>query len=177
MVFSLLTVVFYAASSLGDKYISSKLACSAQEFSFLVALSTSFFLAFVLPFTGWNFALTLQRGLALVVLVALKIAEFYTKVFFEDLNKLNIGKPEIIAKATEHIKEMIDYVQKLVEKGYGYEIDDGIYFDISKFPGYGTLSSLDLDEQQAGARVEVNSQKRHPADFALWKKAEPEHIM
>ena len=78
MVFSLLTVVFYAASSLGDKYISAKLACSAQEFSFLVALSTAFFLALVLPFTGWNFAFTLQSGLALVVLVALKIAEFYT---------------------------------------------------------------------------------------------------
>lgn len=78
MVFSLLTVVFYAASSLGDKYISAKLACSAREFSFLVALSTAFFLALVLPFTGWNFAFTLQSGLALVVLVALKIAEFYT---------------------------------------------------------------------------------------------------
>lgn len=78
MVFSLLTVVFYAASSLGDKYISAKLACSAREFSFLVALSTSFFLALVLPFTGWNFAFTLQSGLALIVLVALKIAEFYT---------------------------------------------------------------------------------------------------
>lgn len=76
MVFSLLTVVFYAASSLGDKYISAKLACSAQEFSFLVALSTAFFLALVLPFTGWTFAFTLQSGLALVVLVALKIAEF-----------------------------------------------------------------------------------------------------
>ena len=78
MVFSLLTVVFYTASSLGDKYISAKLACSAQEFSFLVALSTAFFLALVLPFTGWNFAFSLQSGLALVVLVALKIAEFYT---------------------------------------------------------------------------------------------------
>ena len=78
MVFSLLTVVFYTASSLGDKYISAKLQCSAQEFSFLVALSTAFFLALVLPFTGWNFAFTLQSGLALIVLVALKIAEFYT---------------------------------------------------------------------------------------------------
>lgn len=78
MVFSLLTVVFYTASSLGDKYISAKLACSAQEFSFLVALSTAFFLTLVLPFTGWNFAFSLQSGLALVVLVALKIAEFYT---------------------------------------------------------------------------------------------------
>ena len=106
-----------------------------------------------------------------------EIAAYYTDVFFTDLKKLNIGKPEIIAKATAHIQEMIDYVQKLVEKGYGYEIDDGIYFDIGKFPGYGKLSRLNLEEQQAGARVEVNSQKRHPADFALWKKAEPEHIM
>lgn len=106
-----------------------------------------------------------------------EIAAYYTDVFFIDLKKLNIGKPEIIAKATDHIQEMIDYVQKLVEKGYGYEIDDGIYFDIGKFPGYGKLSRLNLEEQQAGARVEVNSQKRHPADFALWKKAEPEHIM
>ena len=106
-----------------------------------------------------------------------EIAAYYTDVFFTDLKKLNIGKPEIIAKATDHIQEMIDYVQKLVEKGYGYEIDDGIYFDIGKFLGYGKLSRLNLEEQQAGARVEVNSQKRHPADFALWKKAEPEHIM
>ena len=106
-----------------------------------------------------------------------EIAAYYTDVFFTDLKKLNIGKPEIIAKATDHIQEMIDYVQKLVDKGYGYEIDDGIYFDIGKFPGYGKLSRLSLEDQQAGARVEVNSQKRHPADFALWKKAEPEHIM
>ena len=106
-----------------------------------------------------------------------EIAAYYTDVFFTDLKKLNIGKPEIIAKATDHIQEMIDYVQKLVEKGYGYEIDDGIYFDIGKFPGYGKLSRLNQEEHQAGARVEVNSQKRHPADFALWKKAEPEHIM
>lgn len=107
----------------------------------------------------------------------LEIAEFYTKVFFDDLDKLNIGKPEIIAKATDHIQEMIAYVQALVEKGYGYETSDGIYFDISRFPGYGKLSGINLDEQQAGARVEVNSEKRGPYDFALWKKAEPEHIM
>ena len=107
----------------------------------------------------------------------LEIAQFYTSVFFEDLSKLNIGRPEVIAKATEHIQDMISYVSQLVDKGYAYEIDDGIYFDISKFEGYGKLSRLNLEEQQAGARVEVNSQKRHPADFALWKKAEPGHIM
>ena len=106
-----------------------------------------------------------------------EIAAFYTDVFFKDLAKLNIGKPEIIAKATEHITDMIEYVKALQEKGYGYEIDDGIYFDIDKFPSYGKLSRLNLEDQQAGARVEVNSQKHNPYDFALWKKAEPEHIM
>lgn len=106
-----------------------------------------------------------------------EIAEFYAGVFFEDLKKLNIGRPEIVEKITDHIPETIAYVQELIDKGYAYEIDDGIYYDISKFPGYGKLSRLNLDEQQAGARVEVNSQKRHPADFAVWKKAEPNHIM
>ena len=64
-----------------------------------------------------------------------------------------------------------------MEKGYAYETSDGIYFDIQKFDGYGKLSRLNLEEQQAGARVEVNDEKRHPADFALWKKAPKEHIM
>ena len=106
-----------------------------------------------------------------------EIAEFYTGVFMKDIALLNIGKPEIIAKATDHIQDMIEYVEKLVEKGYGYETSDGIYFDISKFPEYGKLSRLNLEDQIAGARVEVNGEKRHPADFALWKKAAPEHIM
>lgn len=107
----------------------------------------------------------------------LEIAETYTKVFMEDLKKLNIGCPEIVAKATDHIQEMIDYVVALQEAGYAYETSDGIYFDIGKFPGYGKLSGANLEEQIAGARVEVNSEKRHPADFALWKKADPLHIM
>lgn len=107
----------------------------------------------------------------------LEIAEHYTSVFMSDLNKLNILMPEIIAKATEHIDDMIDYVQKLQEAGYAYEIDDGIYYDISKFKNYGNLSRIKLDEQKAGSRVNVNSQKRQPFDFAVWKKAEPNHIM
>lgn len=106
-----------------------------------------------------------------------EIAEFYSGIFFKDLAALNIGKPEIIAKATDHITDMIKYVEKLIELGYGYETSDGIYFDIGAFPDYGKLSRLNLDEQIAGARVEVNSEKRHPADFAIWKKASPEHIM
>lgn len=106
-----------------------------------------------------------------------EIADFYTKIFFDDLAKLNIEKPEIIAKATDHIQEMIDYVVSLEKGGFGYETRDGIYFDIGKFPRYGSLSGAKLDDQIAGARVEVNDEKRHPADFAIWKKAEPNHIM
>ncbi len=106
-----------------------------------------------------------------------EIAAFYTEVFFRDLAALNIGKPEIIAKATDHIPEMIDFVQSLQEKGYAYEISDGIYFDISRFPSYGKLSGQTVDEKEAGARIEENSEKRHPADFALWKKADKNHIM
>lgn len=107
----------------------------------------------------------------------LEIAEHYTRVFMDDLKKLNIGCPEIVAKATDHIDDMIKYVVALQEAGYAYETSDGIYFDIGKFEGYGKLSGANLDEQIAGARVEVNSEKRHPADFALWKKADPLHIM
>lgn len=106
-----------------------------------------------------------------------EIAAYYTEVFFEDLQKLNIEKPEIICKATDHITEMIDFVKTLEEKGYAYQTQDGIYFDISKFPQYGILSKADLSEQKAGARVDVNEDKRNPADFALWKKAPKEHIM
>ena len=106
-----------------------------------------------------------------------EIADFYTKVFFDDLKKLNIGKPELTPKATEHIREMLDFVYALCEKGYGYETSDGIYFDISKFPAYGQLSGINLEEQKAGARVEVNDEKRSPFDFAIWKKAPKEHIM
>lgn len=106
-----------------------------------------------------------------------EIAAIYTDAFMKDLAKLNIGKPEIIAKATDHINDMIKYVEALVDKGYGYETSDGIYFDISKFREYGKLSGLDLEGQRAGARVDVNDEKRNPADFALWKKAPKEHIM
>ena len=72
---------------------------------------------------------------------------------------------------------MIEFVEELCEKGYAYETSDGIYFDIMKFPEYGKLSRLDIEGQIAGARVEINTEKKHPADFALWKKAPKEHIM
>lgn len=107
-----------------------------------------------------------------------EIAEHFTSLFLSDIDRLNIGRPEVIAKATDHIGDMLEFVQALVEKGYGYETSDGIYFDISKFPSYGKLSgNTRLNDNIAGARVDVNEEKRNPADFALWKKAPKEHIM
>ncbi|MDO8685831.1 MAG: cysteine--tRNA ligase [Clostridiales bacterium] len=106
-----------------------------------------------------------------------EIAVYFTGVFFNDISELNIRKPDNIPKATDHVQEMIEYVEGLLKKGYAYETSDGIYFDISKFEGYGKLSRINLDEQMAGARVEVNDEKRNPADFALWKRAPKEHIM
>ena len=106
-----------------------------------------------------------------------EIAEHFAQLFFEDTAALNILRPHIVCKATEHVQEMITLVKRLETRGYTYEIGDGIYFDVSRFPDYGRLSRQTLDEMQAGARVSVNPEKRHPADFALWRKATPEHIM
>ncbi len=106
-----------------------------------------------------------------------EIAAYFTEVFLKDIGALNIARPEIIAKATDHIPEMIAFIEGLDKKGFAYETSDGIYFDIGRFPHYGRLSGISLEDQLSGARVEVNDEKRHPADFALWKKAPKEHIM
>lgn len=106
-----------------------------------------------------------------------EIAKYYTEVFLRDMNKLNIDRPEIIAKATDHIQEMIEFISEIMENGYAYETSKGIYFDISKLDKYPILSNRKLDEQIAGARVEVDPEKRNPHDFALWIKAPKEHIM
>jgi len=100
---------------------------------------------------------------------AWEIAKFFTKVYMENRKKLNLEKPEIICKATDHIKEMIKLVQILLDKGFAYEISDGIYFDTAKFPAYGKLSGNTLDSLKEGARVEINPEKRNPTDFAIWK--------
>ena len=107
----------------------------------------------------------------------LEIAEHYTKLFFEDLKSLNVETPEIVCKATEHIKEMLEYVEKLMENGYAYETSTAIYFDISKLDKYPILSSINLEDQKAGARVDIDPEKRNPYDFALWIKAPENHLM
>lgn len=106
-----------------------------------------------------------------------QIAEKYTNAFLKDLDKLNIERPEVICKATDHIKEMEEFVEKIVENGYGYETSKGIYFDTAKLPTYGELSRANLKENKAGARIEVDDEKKNPLDFALWIKAPKEHIM
>ena len=107
----------------------------------------------------------------------LEIADHYTKLFFRDLERLNIETPEVVCKATEHIKEMLEMVEKIMERGYAYETSTAIYFDVSKLDEYGILSGINLREQKAGARVEVDPEKRNPYDFALWIKAPENHIM
>jgi cysteinyl-tRNA synthetase len=105
------------------------------------------------------------------------VAEVYTRSYFEDMDKLNCIRPDISPRASGHIVEQIEMVKKLLEKGFAYEVNGSVYFDISKFKDYGKLSGRNVDQMQAGARVEVSPDKKHPADFALWKKAEPNHIM
>ena len=81
-----------------------------------------------------------------------EIADFYTKAFLRDLGKLNIRQPDIIAKATDHIPEMIEYVQKIMDNGYAYETSKGLYFDISKLSSYGILSGKKLEGEKAGSK-------------------------
>lgn len=97
------------------------------------------------------------------------LAKFYTEAFLSDSKKLNLVNPDVRPKPTEHISEQIVMVETLLKKGFAYQIDDGIYFDTSKFKDYGKLVGQDLSELKAGARVEVNPQKKNPTDFALWK--------
>ena len=99
---------------------------------------------------------------------AKEISEYYWKIFRDDFKKLNIGEPDIWARATEHIKEQIDLIKKLEEKGYTYKTSDGIYFDTSKFQKYGQLARLDVLGMEAGKRIEMR-EKRNTTDFALWK--------
>ncbi len=99
------------------------------------------------------------------------VAKFYTDAFLKDFERLNLKKPLLFAKATDHIKEQIELVQKLESKGFTYRITDGVYFDTSKFPEYGKLSTL--DQIKEGIRVEANPEKKNPRDFALWKFTYP----
>ena len=97
-----------------------------------------------------------------------EIARYYEKIFFQDLSDLNILMPHVTCRATEHIPEMISLVERILENGYGYEAGGNIYFSVDKFPTYGEMAMLQLEKQQAGARIAVDEHKRNPHDFVLW---------
>ena len=102
-----------------------------------------------------------------------EVSERFIGEYFTDADKLGIKRATFYPRATEHIREIIDLIKRLEDKGLAYAAEDGIYFDTRKFPGYGKLSRQNLEDLNAGARVEVDKTKRNPADFALWKKQKP----
>lgn len=106
-----------------------------------------------------------------------EIAKFYTDAFLVDYDRLNLQRPTVITKATDNIPQMIDMVKEIIDNGYAYETSKGIYFDVSKLKQYPVLSNNVIEGQEAGARIEVDPEKRNPQDFAIWIKAPENHIM
>lgn len=98
----------------------------------------------------------------------LDIARFYTDAFFRDTGLLNIRRPDVVCRATEHIGDMIDLIRRIEARGFTYFSGGNLYFDVSKFPSYGRLALLNLEDLKAGARIEVDANKRNPYDFVLW---------
>lgn len=107
----------------------------------------------------------------------MEVVERYTRAYFDAMDALGVTRPDISPRASAHIPEQIEMIKQLIADGYAYEVDGSVYFAVEKFPGYGKLSGRHVDELAEGARIAVRDEKRHPADFALWKKAEPEHIL
>jgi len=115
--------------------------------------------------------IALRRAKKPITLSAMReVAEPFIASFKHDLETLNVEAPSQYSRASDYVKEQIALIQTLEDKGYTYETSDGIYFDISKFPAYGKLGNINIEKLKEGARVEQNTEKRHPADFALWKK-------
>lgn len=96
---------------------------------------------------------------------------------WKGFDALKCSRPNIAPRATGHIIEMQDWCADLIKKGFAYEVDGSVYFNVSKFKGYGSLSGNKIQELKDGARIEINEKKKNPGDFALWKKAEPKHIL
>ena len=108
----------------------------------------------------------------------MQIVETYARSYFADMDALGVTRPDISPRASGHVPEQIKMIETLLEKGHAYISDGGnVYFDVRSWPEYGKLSNRRLEEQEAGAREDVREDKRNPEDFALWKMAEPEHIL
>jgi len=119
----------------------------------------------------------LEKQAAIEQLEPMEIAEKYTYNYFRDMDALGVERPDISPRATGHIIEQIQMVEKLLENGHAYETDGNVYFDVSSDENYGKLSGRDVEEQESGTRIDTASDKRDPKDFALWKKADDGHIM
>ncbi|MEN8209817.1 MAG: class I tRNA ligase family protein, partial [Candidatus Fermentibacteria bacterium] len=119
----------------------------------------------------------IEKQARLEKLEPMQIAEKYTKSYFDDMDDLGILRPDVSPRASGHIPEQIELIKVLIEKGHAYEVDGYVYFAVSTFPGYGKLSGRKLDDLVAGSRVSIDRGKRDPKDFALWKKAEDDHIL
>lgn len=107
----------------------------------------------------------------------MEVVDTYIGSYHEDMDALGVLRPSISPRATCHVPEIITWVQGLIEKGFAYEINGNVYFSVAKFPEYGKLSNRKVDDLLAGARIDIREEKRDPVDFALWKRAEADHIM
>jgi len=117
------------------------------------------------------------KGAARERVEPMEIVEKYARAYFEDMDALGVQRPDISPRASAHVSEQIELIKTLIEKGHAYEANGSVYFDVSSFDGYGKLSGRKVEEMEGGTREQVRTEKRHPEDFALWKKATPEHIL
>ena len=107
----------------------------------------------------------------------MQVVETYARQYFADMDALGVRRPDISPRASGHIPEQITMIERLIEQEHAYVVDGSVYFNVASFPEYGKLSGRIIEELEEGTRVAVRQEKRHPADFALWKKAEPQHIL
>jgi cysteinyl-tRNA synthetase len=107
----------------------------------------------------------------------MQLVEFYMREYFRDLDSLGVKRPDISPRATGHLIEMIEAIQSLIEKGYAYEVNGNVFFDVSKFEDYGKLSKVKPEAMLAGSRFEAHPDKRDPKDFALWKRADKDALL
>ncbi|MFC2029917.1 cysteine--tRNA ligase [Chloroflexota bacterium] len=107
----------------------------------------------------------------------MELVETYMRSYFEDMDALNVGRPNISPRPSCHVTEQISLAELLLERGHAYEVNGSVYFDVSSWPDYGKLSGRRVEDLEEGARVAINPEKKHPADFAVWKRAEEGHIL
>jgi len=117
------------------------------------------------------------KGAARERIEPMEVVERYQRSYFADMDALGVQRPDISPRASAHIPEQIEIIKTLIAKGHAYEVNGSVYFDVSSFPEYGKLSGRRVEDMEEGARVAVREEKRHPEDFALWKKAPDEHIL